>query len=221
MNDDLTAWIESALGHAPRDPALFLRALTHASQTSANYERLEFLGDKVLGVVTAAWLYRIHPDEPEGALSRRLNAVVSRETCAEVGRAIGVPQRLVLGKQARDDGVIHSDNVVGDAVEALIGALFLENGLDAARPFVERAFAPFLGESAPRHPKAALQEWAAANRCRPPVYALERRSGPDHAPRFLVSVALPGKAGAEANGEGASKREAESEAARTLLERLK
>ena len=221
MNDDLTAWIESALGHAPRDPALFQRALTHASQSAANYERLEFLGDKVLGVVTAAWLYRIHPNEPEGNLSRRLNAVVSRETCAEVGRAIGVPQRLVLGKQARDDGVVHSDNVVGDAVEALIGALFLEGGLAAATPFVERAFAPFLDDAAPRHPKAALQEWAAANRCRPPVYALERRAGPDHAPRFTVSVALPGKTGAEARGEGASKREAEAEAARTLLESLK
>ena len=217
---DLTAWAEAELGHTPADPALFLRALTHASYGEGNYERLEFLGDRVLGLCVASLLYRRHGNEPEGVLSRRLNAIVSRETCAEVGRSIGVPQRLVLGRQARDDGATHSDNVVGDAVEALIGALFLEGGLPAAQAFVERAFLPFADAAAPRHPKAALQEWAAAHRCRPPVYTTERRSGPDHAPRFTVAVSLPGRAGAEASAAGASKREAEAAAAKTLLERL-
>ncbi|MEH3106515.1 MAG: ribonuclease III [Sphingomonas fennica] len=217
---DLAAWAADALGHAPRDPALFARALTHSSRNEADYERLEFLGDRVLGVSVAAMLYRLFPDEAEGVLSRRLNAMVSRETCATVGRAIGVPERLILGKQARDDGAVHSDNVVGDAVEALIGAIFLEAGLPAAAAFVERAFARFADGVAPRHPKAALQEWAAANRCRPPVYTTAHRSGPDHAPRFTVSVALPGRAGAEASATGASKREAEAEAARILLEKI-
>lgn len=220
--DPLTLWISSALGHRPADPALFRRALTHGSHGADTYERLEFLGDRVLGLVAAAWLYRLFPDEPEGNLSRRINALVSRETCAEVGRIIGVAEHLRLGKQARDDGAVHSDNVLGDAVEALIGALFLEGGLSAAEAFIHRAWAGFVdrGGQAPRHPKSALQEWAAANRCRTPVYTLAGRTGPHHAPRFTVSVELPGRAGAQASAEGTSKQEAETAAARALLEKL-
>ncbi|SNS76485.1 RNAse III [Sphingomonas laterariae] len=219
---DFPQWITSTLGHAPRDPALFQRALTHGSLSGASYERLEFLGDRVLGLIAAAWLYERFPDEPEGALSRRINTLVSRETCAEVGRALGVPGWLRLGKQARDDGAVNSDNVVGDAVEALIGALYLEAGHDAATAFVRRVWAPFVDgqRAAPRHPKSALQEWAAANRCRPPVYTLAGRTGPHHAPRFTVSVELPGRAGAEASAEGTSKQEAETAAAKALLEKL-
>ncbi|WP_380877993.1 ribonuclease 3 [Sphingomonas sp. DBB INV C78] len=216
------AWIAETLGHAPRDPQLFQRALTHGSHGGASYERLEFLGDRVLGLIAAAWLYERFPDEPEGALSRRINTIVSRETCADVGRALGVPGWLRLGKQARDDGAVNSDNVVGDAVEALIGALYLEAGHDAAVAFVRRAWAPFVDgqRSAPRHPKSALQEWAAANRSRPPVYTLAGRSGPHHAPKFTVKVELPGRAGAEASAEGTSKQEAETAAAKALLEKL-
>lgn len=220
--DDFSGWIARTLGHAPRDPALFERALTHGSHGGASYERLEFLGDRVLGLIAAAWLYERFPDEPEGSLSRRINALVSREACAEVGRALGVPAQLRLGKQARDDGAQGSDNVVGDAVEALIGALYLEGGHDAATAFVRRAWTPFLDgqRAAPRHPKSALQEWAAAHRCRAPVYTLAGRSGPHHAPRFTVTVELPGRAGAEATAEGTSKQEAETAAARALLEKL-
>lgn len=222
MNDAFTAWIATTLGHAPRDIGLFQRALTHGSHGAASYERLEFLGDRVLGLIAAAWLYERFPDEPEGALSRRINSIVSRETCAEVGRALGVPGWLRLGKQARDDGAVNSDNVVGDAVEALIGALYLEAGHDAAVAFVRRAWTPFVDgqRSAPRHPKSALQEWAAANRCRPPVYTMAARSGPHHAPRFTVVVSLPGRSGAEASAEGTSKQEAETAAAKALLEKL-
>lgn len=222
MNDAFTAWITTTLGHAPRDIGLFQRALTHGSHGAASYERLEFLGDRVLGLIAAAWLYERFPDEPEGSLSRRINSIVSRETCADVGRALGVPGQLRLGKQARDDGAVNSDNVVGDAVEALIGALYLEAGHDAAVAFVRRAWTPFVDgqRSAPRHPKSALQEWAAANRCRPPVYAMAARSGPHHAPRFTVTVELPGRVGAEASAEGTSKQEAETAAAKALLEKL-
>ncbi len=218
--DPLAAWLPDALGHQPRDIALFRRALTHSSHAGATYERLEFLGDRVLGLVAADWLYGLFPDEPEGTLSRRINAIVSRETCAVVGRAIGVDRMLRLGKQARDDGAVNSGNVVGDAVEALIGALYLEGGLPAAAAFVRRAWGSLVDADAqaPRHPKSALQEWAAAHRCRPPVYTLVGRTGAHHAPRFTVAVAIPGRA--EAQADGASKQEAETEAATKLLESL-
>jgi ribonuclease-3 len=219
--DALPGWIESALGHKPADIALFRRALTHSSQSPVNYERLEFLGDRVLGLVAAAWLYRLLPDEPEGKLSRRINALVSRETCAEVAREIGLGQHLRLGKQARDDGAGDSDNVLGDVVEALIGALFLEGGFAAAERFVQRAWASRVDarERAPQHPKSALQELAAAKNLKPPVYTLAGRSGPHHNPRFTVTVAIGGAG--EASADGSSKQEAETAAATKLLESLK
>ena len=129
---------------------------------------------------------------------------------------------LILGKQARDDGAQASDNVVGDAVEALIGALFLEAGLDAARRFVRRVWSDKIDAlaKAPKHPKSALQEWAAARQCRPPVYTLAERHGPHHAPRFTVRVEVGGKAGGSATAEGSSKQEAETAAAILLLEKL-
>jgi ribonuclease-3 len=219
--DGLQAWIESALGHQPADLALFRRALTHSSHGSVNYERLEFLGDRVLGLVAASWLYRLLPDEPEGKLSRRINALVSRETCAEVAREIGLGKHLRLGKQARDDGAGDSENVLGDVIEALIGALFLEGGFAAAESFVHRAWASRVDarERAPQHPKSALQEWAAAKNLKPPVYTMVGRSGPHHNPRFTVAVAIGGAG--EASAEGSSKQEAETAAATKLLESLK
>ncbi len=219
--DQTAAWIASALGRAPADPALFRRALTHSSQGDPNYERLEFLGDRVLGLVAAAWLYRLLPDEPEGKLSRRINGIVNRETCAEVAREIGVARHVRLGKQARDDGAADSDNVLGDVIEALIGALYLEGGLDAAERFIHRAWASRVdGEArAPQHPKSGLQEWAAANNRRPPTYQMTGRAGPHHSPRFTVVVTIPGAG--EAVAEGSSKQEAETAAAAKLLEKLR
>jgi ribonuclease-3 len=218
----LSEWITLALGHTPRDPALFARALTHGSQGGPSYERLEFLGDRVLGLSVAAWLYGRFTEEPEGKLSARLNSLVSRETCAAVGRDIGVPEHLILGKQAREDGATLSDNVVGDAVEALVGALFCETDFSTASAFVRRAWGAKLDAlvEAPKHPKSGLQEWAAAHQCRPPIYTLEARSGPHHAPRFTVRVEVGGKRGGSATAEGASKQEAETLAATALLEQL-
>jgi ribonuclease-3 len=213
-------WLERTLGRAPADLDLYARALTHSSQSDDDYERLEFLGDRVLGLVVAAWLYEIFPDEPEGKLSRRFNALVARETCADVARELGVGGEVRLGKQAREDGAFDSDNVLGDVVEALIGALFLDAGLAPARDFVRRAWADRVStrDRAPKHPKSALQEWAAANDRKPPVYSLADRSGPHHAPRFTVEVAIAGVG--EARAEGASKQEAETAAAARLLEQL-
>lgn len=216
----LREWLAEALGHSPRDMTLFERALTHGSLARDNYERLEFLGDRVLGLVMAEWQFELFPGEPEGKLSSRVNALVAGEMCARVARKIGVVEHLRLGKQARDDGGATSGNILGDVVEALTGALFLEGGLDAARGFVRRGWAELveLQPFAPKHPKSALQEWAAAHNRAAPVYAIADRSGPHHAPRFTVTVSIG--AVLIASACGASKQEAETEAAKALLEQL-
>ena len=220
MDDRTETWLRETLGHEPRDPALFERALTHASYGEDHYERLEFLGDRVLGLAIATWLYELFPGEPEGKLSRRLNALVARESCAEVARALGIGGQVRLGKQAREDGASDSDNVIGDVVESLIGALYLDAGWDAAAAFVRRAWGERVStrDKAPLHPKSALQEWAAANDRRPPDYRLSGRSGPQHAPTFLVEVEIRGVGSSKA--EGTSKQEAETAAAAKLLEQL-
>ena len=218
--DGMADWIEQTLGHRLRDASLFKRALTHGSGGDDHYQRLEFLGDRVLGLIMANWLYELFPEEPEGKLSRRFNSLVSRETCAEVARELDIGEHVILGKQAREDGASDSDNVLGDVVESLIGALFLEAGLDTAKAFVRSAWADRLsrGDQAPKHPKSALQEWAAANNRRPPAYEMKGRSGPHHAPRFVVEVTIKGVG--EASAEGLSKQEAETAAAKALLEKL-
>ena len=174
----------------------------------------------MLGLVIAECLFERFTDEPEGALSRRLNALVTGSVCADVAREVGVARHLRLGKQAREDGAADSDNVLGDVMEALIGAFYLEFGLDAARAFIRKAWGSRIDTQgqAPKHPKSALQEWAAANNRRAPEYEVVDRSGPNHAPRFKVKVAI-GKL-ADAVGEGTSKQEAETAAAAALLEKL-
>lgn len=220
MEGPLHAWLEERIGHRPADPALFERALTHPSHGEANYQRLEYLGDRVLALVIAAWLIETYPDEPEGKLSHRLNVLVSREVCAAVARELDAGPHVRLGRQAIDDGAFQSANVLGDVTEALIGALYLDGGLEAAERFVRRLWAERLDRLAtpPRHPKALLQEWTAANKRRPPDYRVVEMSGPDHARRFTVAVGVKGVG--EATGTGPSKQEAETAAARALLEQL-
>jgi ribonuclease-3 len=220
MRRGTSDWLQQMIGRTPGDRTLFERALTHSSHADEPYERIEFLGDRVLGLAVAAWLFELFPDEPEGKLSRRLNALVARETCAEVGRELGVGAHIRLGKQARDDGAGDSDNVVGDVVEAVIGALYLDAGYEEAAAFVRRAWADRVStrDKAPLHPKSALQEWAAANERKPPEYRLADRSGPHHAPRFVVEVSINGIGSASA--EGTSKQEAETAAAAKLLEQV-
>lgn len=216
----LAAWIEATFGAAPRDLDLYARALTHGSLRAENYERLEFLGDRVLALVMAEWLYERFAGESEGQLSKRLNALVTGSVCAEIARAHGLAAHLQLGKQARDDGASDSDNVLGDAIEALIGALYLEHGLAPARAAVRALWGSRVEADlrAPQHPKSALQEWAAAQGRRPPEYAVIERAGPHHAPRFTVRVSV-GKL-AEATATGGSKQEAETAAAAALLAQL-
>jgi ribonuclease-3 len=222
MTADVTTFVRRQLGHKPKDVSLFELALTHSSVAGEDsYERLEFLGDRVLGLVIANALYERYPKEPEGNLSKRYNALVDRETCAENAREIGVPAFVRLGKQAREDGASQSDNVVGDVMEALIGALFLDGGFGAAEQFILRMWEPDLAvqRRAPQHPKSALQELAAARQAKPPVYEVVSRTGAHHAPRFTVRVEVA-KLG-QATAEGASKQEAEKAAAAELLRQLK
>lgn len=214
-------WITKAMGTVPKQLSLYERALTHGSHGAPSYQRLEFLGDRVLGLVVAEWLYTAYPEAPEGDLSRRFNTLVTGEVCAEVAREIGVGPNLRLGKQARDDGGANSDNILGDVCEALIGALYLDSGQGAAEAFIRKHWqARVEGHvKTPSHPKSALQEWAAAHNRRAPQYTLVDRSGPHHAPRFTVTVSLGGTH--EATATGSSKQEAETAAASALLETLK
>jgi ribonuclease-3 len=218
---EVAAFIRDRLGHETKNTALFELALTHKSVGKGeDYERLEFLGDRVLGHVMARALYDRHPGEPEGYLSRRYNVLVARETCADIGRELGVPQLVRLGKQARDDGASQSDNVIGDVVEALIGALLIDGGFDAAQAFILKTWDAHLTEQrkAPHHPKSALQELAAAKGVKAPHYEVVARTGAHHAPRFTIRVSVP-KLG-EATAEGTSKQEAETAAAEALLAQL-
>ena len=221
MSDMLETFVRDTLGHEARELDLFDRALTHSSLGRDSYERLEFLGDRVLGLIIARALYERYPNESEGQMSRRYNALVARETCAEIGREMGLPKLIRVGKQAREDRASESDNVVGDVVEALIGALFIDAGLEAAQRFILAAWTPLLeGQGrAPEHPKSALQELAAARGLAAPAYELVARTGAHHSPRFTVRVSVP-RLG-EAQAEGSSKQEAETAAAAELLGQLK
>lgn len=214
-------WL-TGLGFSVGDDGPWVDALTHGSFNGAgaevaDYQRLEFLGDRVLGLSVASWLYRAGTGS-EGKLSQRLNALVSGVTCARIARQIGLPDHIRLGRQARDDGGADSDKILGDVMEALIGACFIQNGFDSAQAQVYRLWAGQLegDEGKAKHPKSALQEWAAGNRRTMPVYEVVDRSGPDHAARFTVRVSIRNVG--EAQATATSKGEAERLAAKAFLE---
>jgi ribonuclease-3 len=217
LEPDTRDWLDRT-GFTVRDEAMWKAALTHGSTGEpVNYERLEWLGDRVLGLSVSEWLFERSSD-PEGQLAQRLNALVSRDTCACTARDVGVPQYVRLGKQARDDGAHDSDNVLGDVMEALIGANFLDAGFDATRDLVRILWAEAVegrrGRS--KHPKSALQEWAAGNRRKPPEYEVLDRSGPDHNAHFTVRVSVLNVGQVEASGS--SKQAAETAAAKAFME---
>ncbi|MBB3019885.1 ribonuclease-3 [Microvirga lupini] len=208
------------LGYRFEKRALLDEALTHVSAPKADgqsYQRLEFLGDRVLGLAIADLLYRTFPGAPEGELSRRLAELVRRESCAEIAIAWDVGPYLKLGAGEAHSGERRNQTILADVCEAIIGAVFLDGGYEAARSLVERAFQPLL--EAPRRPlrdpKSALQEWAQGRGLPPPTYSIVEQTGPDHAPKFRVMVKVKG---AETEfGLGTSKRVAEQAAARSLL----
>jgi ribonuclease-3 len=219
LGPDTREWL-AGLGFTVRDEAKWRAALTHGSTGGAeNYERLEWLGDRVLGLAISEWLFA-GSDDAEGHLAQRLNALVSRDTCSCIARDIGVPDHVRLGKQARDDGAHDSDNVLGDVMEALLGANFLDAGFDPTRDLVRMLWADAVAgrRGRSKHPKSALQEWAAGNRRKPPEYELLDRSGPDHNARFTVRVKVHNVG--EVEGTASSKQAAETEAARAFMERF-
>jgi ribonuclease III len=220
LPESARAFIADHAGRDPVDEALWLEALTHGSTGSErNYERLEFLGDRVLGLAVAEWLFATSA-EAEGKLSQRLNALVSRAACARIARTITLGEHMILGKQARDDGGHNSDNILGDVLEALIGACFVEHGFEQARDMVRRLWAEEVGGKAGKrkHPKSALQEWTVGNQRKMPDYALVERSGPDHNLRFTVRVSVNGIG--EADATASSKQEAETLAAEEFLRKF-
>jgi ribonuclease-3 len=216
--------IEARLSHQFGDPSLLGEALTHSSaagrdRSRRSNERLEFLGDRVLGLVIADLLIGLYPGEGEGDLSRRHAALVRRETLAEVAVDLDAGQWLVVGRSEEDAGGRGNPALLANVVEALIGALYLDAGLPAAEDFIRQHWLPRLRSMAvpPRDAKTALQEWAQSRGLGLPAYEVAAVAGPAHAPRFDVSVSLAGFAGRAVAG---SKRAAEQAAAEQLLAQL-
>ncbi len=223
--------LERALGHRFADRALIDAALTHPSVAGLErgaaaagralaYERLEFLGDRVLGLVIAAWLLARFPTEREGTLARRHAALVRREALGRVAETLGLGAHLRLSPGEAGGGGRHNQTILADACEAVIGALFLDGGLVAAERFIYDHWAALIDEARPppRDAKTALQEWAQA-RGRPlPAYRITRQCGPAHKPEFEVTVEIAGEA--PAVGTGPSRRHAEKAAATALLRRV-
>jgi ribonuclease-3 len=220
-----TGAIEARIGHKFADPALLTTAITHVSalkpsrRRGESYQRMEFLGDHVLGLVVSDMLYRAFPEADEGELSKRLADLVRKESCAEVAKALGLIDDIKLGAVGAGVGARLRTSVIGDICEAVIGAVFLDGGYTAAGAFIERNWTERMRKPRQplRDPKTVLQEWAQGKGLPTPVYREVERTGPHHDPQFRVAVDLPGLAPAE--GIGGSKRAAEKVAASVMIER--
>jgi ribonuclease-3 len=215
--------LSDRIGHRFGQPDLLVRAVTHASIASAtrpDNQRLEFLGDRVLGLAMAEALLRADPAASEGQLAPRYNALVRRETCADVARGIGLGEVLKLGRSEMISGGRRKDALLGDALEAVIAAVYLDAGFEAAQAVVLRLWGERIAAVAAdaRDAKTALQEWAQARGLAPPGYTERGRDGPDHQPLFTVEVAL--ETGAAEVAQAGTKRQAEQAAAKALLARM-
>ncbi|MEM8732224.1 MAG: ribonuclease III [Pseudomonadota bacterium] len=222
LSADLKAF-EARIGHTFARPELLLQALTHgsiATPTRPDNQRLEFLGDRVLGLSMATALIDADREAREGQLAPRFNALVRKETCADVARQIGLGDVLKLGRSEMLSGGRRKEALLADALEAVIAAVYLDAGFDAAQALVLRLWDDRIGrvDADARDAKTALQEWAQARGQTPPAYEERARAGPDHAPRFTIAVRLSD--GSEAQAEAGSKRQAEQAAAKALLARL-
>lgn len=215
--------LEARLGHRFADPGLLQRALTHSSaispskRNSESYQRLEFLGDRVLGLVVADMLSKRMPQANEGDLSRTLNSLVRKETCARIARELDLGTFVRLGESEARTGGANKDAILGDVCEAVIGAIYADGGLDPAFTFVAKMFGDNLDMAQARRAdsKTALQEWAQGRGLEPPRYDEVARSGPDHAPTFTISVSVAGFEPTSASGT--SKKLAEHQAAEKFL----
>ena len=220
---DLSA-LEQRIGVAFSNVGLLRQALTHVSACTKrgdSYQRLEFLGDRVLGLAVADFLYEIFPGAAEGELSRRLAELVRRETCAEVAAEWGVAPFIILGGGEAQSGGATKAAILGDICESIIGAVFLDAGFEVARKLVRDSFAPRVDQvgASRRDPKSALQEWAQGRGIGTPVYRLDGQTGPDHAPHFVIAAVIDGFE--PALGQGTSKRHAEQAAAEAFMAREK
>jgi ribonuclease-3 len=215
--------LEQKLGHHFSHPGLLQRALTHASAHAAlSNERLEFLGDRVLGLIVAEKLHALYPGDAEGALALKFNALARGAACARAAEAAGLSDHIILANSERASGGRHKLAILSGACEAIIAALYLDGGMAAASAFVDRYWRDMfetLGADM-RDAKTRLQEWAQSpgRGGGAPVYALVGREGPDHAPVFVVEAAVSGHA--PERGQGGSKREAEQDAAAKLLAKV-
>ena len=199
LGADLRAFSER-LGHGFSDPELLVRALTHASISSASRsdnQRLEFLGDRVLGLVISEAVLAADAEASEGLLAPRYNALVRKETCADVARQVDLGAVLKLGRSEMKSGGRRKEALLGDAMEAVIAAVYLDGGFDAARDMVLRLWGDRIAsvEADARDPKTSLQEWAQARGQQPPTYTETGRDGPDHAPVFTINAQLENGAG--------------------------
>jgi ribonuclease III len=221
MND--VPEISRKLGHDFKQPDLLERALSHpslmggADAPAESYQRLEFLGDRVLGLVVAEMLLEKYPSEDEGKLTRRLAGLVRAEALTQVGLAIDIGSALRLAKSEEARGERANPAILADACEAVIAALYLDGGLDAARRFIRRFWTDMLNDTPtpPKDAKTALQEWTLARGFPVPSYREVDRTGPDHAPMFTVEVRVQGMP--PISGQGPSKRQAEQRAAEDML----
>jgi len=214
---------ELRIGHRFAHPELLVRAVTHSSMSSPNRDdnqRLEFLGDRVLGLVMAEALLERDRAAQEGQLAPRFNALVRKETCAEVAREIGLGEVLKLGRSEMMSGGRRKMALLGDAMEAVIAAVYLDGGFAVARDLILRLWGARIDsvKDDARDAKTALQEWAQARGLPPPRYIETARSGPDHAPQFTIEARLEN--GATASAVAGSKRQAEQAAATRLLAQL-
>ncbi|MEQ9333532.1 ribonuclease III [Thalassobaculum sp.] len=222
VDRDLSGLAE-LLGHTFNHADILRRAVTHASAEPRAwnaYERLEFLGDRVLALILAEHLLDRFPHEREGSIAKRHVSLVRRETLAEVAHSIDLGRYLIVSRGEDEAGARASDTILSDAMEAVIGALYLDGGLEAARRFILRYWNPVLelDQRPPQDPKTALQEWAQGRRLPLPVYATVVQTGPAHAPEFTVEVRVEGLAPQRAIGK--SKRLAEQSAAAAMLEAI-
>jgi ribonuclease III len=202
--------------------ALLDLALTHRSQSAANYERLEFLGDATLGYVISEWLYKAFPRSPESELHDMRVAIVQQRTLAVVAREIDLGQHLRLGPGVRSSGGHRNESILADTLEAIIGAVLQDGGIESARTVIGRLFSSHLERADPglgKDAKTELQEWLQARGMALPRYSVRAQTGDDHAPRFEVACIVDAL-GVEAVAEGSSRREAEKLAARRVLDRI-
>ena len=212
--------LSEKLGHTFKDQALLKRALTHASADAVlSNERLEFLGDRVLGLIVAEKLHDRYPDDAEGALALKFNALARGAACARAASDAGIAEHIILASSEKSSGGRDKPAILSGVCEAVIAALYLDGGMEAARAFVTRYWDGMFDELSHdmRDAKTRLQEWAQAKGRdgAAPVYTLKDRAGPDHAPRFIVEAKVGGHD--PVTGEGGSKRQAEQDAARKLL----